>query len=74
MSEEEINILRGLVYQYCNEPRNTYMGGQTIITHELNKAKFEALSGFVNWIKPTSTDKKRAAAAPQEPSLNKEQK
>lgn len=50
MSEDIINELRGLAYEYCNEKKTSYVGGQTISYRELNKMSFEKLSGFVNWI------------------------
>jgi len=46
----DINELMGLAYKYCNEEKSLYVAGQTLYHSELNKPRFEALAGFINWV------------------------
>lgn len=50
VAEDTINVLRGLVYQYCLEERSDFVGGQKMTYSQLNKPNFEKLSGFINWL------------------------
>jgi hypothetical protein len=54
MSQEVINELRGLVFEYCNESKDNWVAGQPMHYRELNKPNYEKLSGFINWIEATS--------------------
>lgn len=73
MDKETINKLRGLVYEYCLEKRNSYHSGTTVTYNELNKGNYEKLSGFVNWIQAESLETP-ATKSTKQPKLSPQRK
>ena len=54
MSNYTLDELKGLAYNYANEDKATYVVGTTLYSKQLNKATFEKLSAFLNWVEATN--------------------